>query len=301
MIYLIKKHSFGMLGFVVLIVAILAVGAYAWNFRELPISNDTGKWADFATYLSGTVGVAAVVATLIAFVITLRQQQKLLISQDEMLEEQREQLSVAKEQLRLTEKGNDVQQAYLNLKDVLPLLLQSFSRSLNEDVHPYESDVLGDFMIESYSSSNVFSCGSFYQHPSRVIVFLNKNPGCCDDLKNYVNRVFGQSGNLISFLMDQLSIDQKLFAFVDAQLSNKANVDGETYWFYVECFLAFLIGKGVNDTVHNAHRLLRVSKAVKYSQDERKLGFYELGKLFGAREQPANERTAVESDVFDIP
>lgn len=285
MIRLIKKHSYWALAIAVLVVAVLAIGAYAWNFRELPISTDTGKWADFATYLSGTVGVAAVVATLMAFVITLRQQQKLIISQDEMLEEQREQLAVAKEQLRLTEKGNDVQQAYLNLKDVLPLLLQSFSKSLNEDIHPYESDVLGDFMMESYSSSNVFSCDSFYQHPSRMIVFLNKNPECCDELKNYVNRVFGQSGSLVSFLMDQLSIDRKLFAFVDAQLSNKAKVEGETYWFYVECFLAFLIGEGFNDTVRNAHRLLGVSKEVKYSQDERKLGFYELGVWFNNDEQ----------------
>lgn len=92
MIQWIKKHSYWALAIAVLIVAVVAVGAYAWNFRELSISTDTGKWADFATYLSGTVGVAAVVATLLAFVITLRQQQKLVDSQEKVVSLQKNEL-----------------------------------------------------------------------------------------------------------------------------------------------------------------------------------------------------------------
>lgn len=118
----IKKHSYWVLAIAVLIVAVVAVGAYAWNFRELSISTDSGKWADFATYLSGTVGVAAVVATLMAFVVTLRQQQKLVDSQDEMLKKQQTQIELAHKQLDEEVRRKEVEFSHSRAINVFPKL-----------------------------------------------------------------------------------------------------------------------------------------------------------------------------------
>ncbi|MGM0544146.1 MAG: hypothetical protein ACQERP_09755 [Pseudomonadota bacterium] len=223
---------------VILVGLVATVGAvaavfYISEFGANGLSNKPEDWAYFATYTSGTVGVAAVVATLMAFVITLRQQQRLIDSQDEMLEEQKEQLAVAREQLALTEKRNDVQQAYLNLKDVLPLLLQSFSKSLDQNIRPNECEALEYYLIEHYDSHELFQYDTFYQSPNRIFLFLKENTDCFDDVINYINKVFGQVFNLISFLMDQLYIDRKLFSFVDAQLSNDTEKGIGNYWFYI--------------------------------------------------------------------
>lgn len=124
MIGWIKKHIYWALALAVLIVAIVAVGGYAWNFRELAISTDTGKWADFATYLSGTVGVAAVVATLMAFVITLRQQKRLIDSQDEMLEQQDRQIVEAERHQRKLE-------AYSRAEIFFPVMLEACMKDMD--------------------------------------------------------------------------------------------------------------------------------------------------------------------------
>ncbi|MBL1266257.1 MAG: hypothetical protein COA87_000535 [Halomonas sp.] len=78
----------------VAVVGGVAAFFYINQFGANGFSKKSEDWANFATYISGTVGVAAVVATLIAFVITLRQQQDLVESQRVMLEKQKEQLKI---------------------------------------------------------------------------------------------------------------------------------------------------------------------------------------------------------------
>jgi len=130
MIGWIKKHSYWALAGGVLLVAIAAIGFYAWHFRELKLSTDTGDWADFATYLSGTVGVAAVVATLFAFVITLRQQQKLIDSQDN-------QLKVAKSQLLEEEKRRRKELAYNCAINIVPSIAIKLEQQLDMTVSEF--------------------------------------------------------------------------------------------------------------------------------------------------------------------
>lgn len=119
----IKDHGYWALAIAVVMIAMVAIGAYIWNFKALPISSDTGKWADFATYLSGTVGVAAVVATLVAFVITLRQQSKLVDSQEYMLLDQRKNYILA-------ERKYEVEKAYQIANDIFPLMVKNIKISL---------------------------------------------------------------------------------------------------------------------------------------------------------------------------
>jgi hypothetical protein len=79
------------------------VGAYILVFGSRPTSGDPEVWAHFATYLSGTVGVTAVLGTLFAVVRTLGQQQDLVDSQRVMLEKQEEQLEIEYEKKRYEE------------------------------------------------------------------------------------------------------------------------------------------------------------------------------------------------------
>lgn len=62
----------------VILLALIAIGIYAINFHDYGLSKKTADWADFATYLSGTVGVAAVTATLVVLVRTLTEQRELI-------------------------------------------------------------------------------------------------------------------------------------------------------------------------------------------------------------------------------
>lgn len=62
----------------VIVITSIVIGIYALNFHSHSISKKPEDWAHFATYLSGTVGVAAVIATLIVLVRTLTQQRELI-------------------------------------------------------------------------------------------------------------------------------------------------------------------------------------------------------------------------------
>lgn len=86
----------GLVGVLVAVAASIFVTAYILKFGSLQTSSDPSDWADFATYLSGTVGITAVLGTLFAVVRTLGQQQDLVESQRIMLEKQEEQLEFEK-------------------------------------------------------------------------------------------------------------------------------------------------------------------------------------------------------------
>ncbi|WP_152662882.1 hypothetical protein [Halomonas sp. HG01] len=62
-----------------------SVGFYMFQFAGNDLSTDSGAWADFGAYLSGTVGVAAVTFTLFALILTLRQQDSIIEAQEEQI------------------------------------------------------------------------------------------------------------------------------------------------------------------------------------------------------------------------
>ena len=53
-----KKTAYMWLAIAVGAVTLLAIVAYTLNFWSWPPSGKTQDWANFATYISGTVGVA---------------------------------------------------------------------------------------------------------------------------------------------------------------------------------------------------------------------------------------------------
>lgn len=87
-----KNASYLVLVGLVVVIGGVAIYCYVGKFGANGLSQKSEDWANFATYISGTVGVAAVVATLIAFVITLRQQQKLVESQEKVVSLQKNEL-----------------------------------------------------------------------------------------------------------------------------------------------------------------------------------------------------------------
>lgn len=125
-----KKAGYKWLMIVFGSVALLAIGAYTWNFWGWPPSGKTQDWANFATYISGTLGVAAVVATLAAFMITIKQQQALIRQQRIQIEQ------ADKHQERLS--------AYQRASELLPSALKVLDSHLHSflgnsfDSHVFE-------------------------------------------------------------------------------------------------------------------------------------------------------------------
>lgn len=144
------KASYKWLAIGVAGVALLAAVAYIWNFWSWPPSGKTQDWANFATYISGTVGVAAVVATLMAFVITLRQQKRLIDSQDEMIEKQDQQLDLARQQLDGEERRRKVELAYNCAVNIIPPVVKELERQRALPLERYFNnlDLIGDIPYE---------------------------------------------------------------------------------------------------------------------------------------------------------
>ncbi|QPL45016.1 hypothetical protein IT895_12515 [Halomonas sp. A40-4] len=84
---LLSAIGYSLIIFSVLSVGIVALYLYEREFGANGFSENTGDWANFATFISGTIGVAAVVATLAAFMITIKQQQALIRQQKIQIEQ----------------------------------------------------------------------------------------------------------------------------------------------------------------------------------------------------------------------
>lgn len=283
MIQWIKKHNYWALAGGVLLVAIAAIGFYTWHFREASLSKNTGDWADFATYLSGTVGVAAVVATLMAFVITLRQQKRLIDSQDDMLKKQDEQLEIAREQLTATERRNSVEQAYMNVKDVLPQLIGAFSHNLDAHFSPESGSELEDYLLTVYGGERVFTVDEFYKKPSRLLSYSKRHGVNLEEVSSYIEMVLGHSQHLCDFLIKQLAVERELFPFIDVQMSGYKGAAYLTYWFYIRCLLAYRMGVGSTESSVLACRMLRERVDYKNHPDDRVRNFYLLGEILNKK------------------
>ncbi|MCW4148537.1 hypothetical protein OM427_03190 [Halomonas sp. 18H] len=235
MIEWIKKHSYWALAIAVLIVAFVAIGAYAWYFRKMEIITDTSKWADFATYLSGTVGVAAVVATLIAFVITIRQQQSLVNSQDEMLKAQREQIKV-------TENLSSHDRAYKGSFEIFPVLVEIFKEALKKPTKIYVRGMDVD-KPDSIASLNFKTLHDYFlmETSANEITQSIKRPFYVE-AEEYGPIQFQPIHEIVEFMNSVSAVDDRLLAVFDYYLSKDLGY-GKDGWFYIDCYREFQIGR----------------------------------------------------------
>ncbi|MBZ5876005.1 hypothetical protein [Chromohalobacter israelensis] len=120
-----------------LAVSAVSIWFYVSQFGGNGLANDSGMWADFGAYLSGTVGVTAVTFTLFALILTLRQQ-------DSLLAEQRRQVDQASiNQSRIS--------AYQRVESLLP----EMKRLLDEHLNKRLIDLVGREFIIAFDVKHV--------------------------------------------------------------------------------------------------------------------------------------------------
>ncbi|SEG44157.1 hypothetical protein [Billgrantia desiderata] len=130
-----KRNSLYRLMISFIVLASVALFLFFLRFRGLP-SDDLQDWAHFGNYLAGTVGVAALIATLDALIFTINQQ-------DKMLEQQEKQLKSYDEHQRKVE-------AYSRAEKIFPKLLEERKRALEGNVYEHlkKSGLVGEFFTE---------------------------------------------------------------------------------------------------------------------------------------------------------
>lgn len=135
------RSQYGLIVVWVIVVSIVFVGAFILKFGNWPTSDQPSNWADFATYLSGTVGVTAVLGTLFAVVKTLGQQQKLIDSQSQMLEKQEKQLDLAQQQLDGEERRRQVELAYNCALNIIPPVVRELEKQRETRLNTFFDDL----------------------------------------------------------------------------------------------------------------------------------------------------------------
>ncbi|MGQ7247194.1 hypothetical protein ACUN9Y_07635 [Halomonas sp. V046] len=110
---------------------LISLGAYTLRFHESEWSRETANWAHFSTYISGTVGVAIVFATLAALIKTLNQQSELIEQQDNMI-------LLQKKQSNLQDKHQTKIEAYSRVEKILPKIINA----RNMETHSIVFDVM---------------------------------------------------------------------------------------------------------------------------------------------------------------
>lgn len=243
------------------VVSSVFIGAFFLKFGSWPISDSPGDWADFGTYLSGTVGVTAVLGTLVAFVITLRQQKELVESQKQMLIDQKRQIDISENQLIEAKRKDQRDEAYANMRDILPLMLKGFDRSLGLTFEPplgsWPREVLDFYIGEELVS---YQLKYVIKKLDRLHHRLSNSEPDKLECESFLNLVFGNVSHLTGFLIDNINANPALFYVADARLSDEADDNGWTYWKYIECFIAYSAGRGAPFYKEEHYTLLRARK-----------------------------------------
>lgn len=186
----------------VLLISAAFIIFYAVNFHGYRLSLKTEDWAHFATYLSGTVGVTAVVATLIVLVRTLGQQNLLIKNQEEQLEQSKNLLKVENEKTKEIQLEKEKEKTYVAI-----YLLHRFERINN--FFDKAEDALGNKNAKVWRA------------------IANKHPALIDDF------LLNEQGELISLLSkldSQMALDcigavdsyKETFAVISSYLSKDA-------------------------------------------------------------------------------
>lgn len=201
-----------------LVAVVGGVAAYFYidQFGANGFSNKSEDWANFATYISGTVGVAAVVATLIAFVITLRQQQKLINSQEEMLKEQRNQIKLVETQNSAYESGHKVNLAYSRAKEISPSLIRHFEKWPSTKIYPYLSiePSLHEGFSDLFGSQGQY-VEKFIHYPSLLSDILNSCP--FEEVDSFFQRFFRPAEIIYKFVFEQVEIAPELGVYFESE------------------------------------------------------------------------------------
>ncbi|MEG3080837.1 hypothetical protein R3F64_13315 [Halomonas sp. 5021] len=253
----VKKVSYKWLAIGVGVTALIAVVAYIWNFWSWPPSQKPADWADFATYISGTVGVAAVVATLIAFVITLRQQNRLINSQGEMIDKQEEQLDVSKNQLALSRQKEKLEMVYRNSFQVLPIMVDALCAK-SEKSFPYyvsfDKDKGGECVVFFQNLAYLGAARSIHNLGQALI----GEEVTAKDVMLFVDDFYSEVKEIFEFSFKQVAESDDLYYVVDGFLKREVQV-GVDAWFYFKCYYAYRSGLNDFEFCEKAKKYLKLN------------------------------------------
>ncbi len=237
----------------VAIVSLMAIGFYAINFWGSPISDDTSAWADFSTYVSGTVGVAAVVGTLMAFVITLRQQQRLIDSQEEMLIEQRVQISIMKKQGEELKKKNKIDIAYSSTAALFPDFCKNFELSIERGVSVFSKERELSVAFDELGYSKSFVRSTMLNSPNKLLSVAHMVR--VGELESYVGRVFENINRLYCFMVRQVEAAPELKFYFENYLFSGRGCDN-IYYFHL--YQSYLVGRGEKELLEKGVKYLNL-------------------------------------------
>ncbi|MFU1517536.1 hypothetical protein ACM25P_03290 [Vreelandella alkaliphila] len=259
------KHFNKWLVGVVVGVAVIAIVLYIWNFWGRPPSEDPSDWAHFATYLSGTVGVTAVVATLFAFVKTLGQQQALIDSQEEMIESQKTQLSLTRSQLELEKERREIELAYNSSFTIFPMLMDSLKKDLDQDfwaASEREKEVL-DRVVEEFRNYDFLNYDLISDMEDYASIILSCNEY---SVYEFADGIFLKLDKIYAFMLSKLKIEEGLKSYYESYLLSNYN-HATTYYHYIYCYHAYLFGCGETDYANLGVSLLDLPNDYQENRD----------------------------------
>lgn len=265
------------------VVSSVFIGAFFLKFGSWPVSDSPSDWADFGTYLSGTVGVTAVLGTLVAFVVTLRQQKELLESQKQMLIDQKRQIDISENQLIEAKRKDQRDEAYANMRDILPLMLKGFDRSLSLPFEPSDGGAVKTLLDNVVGEEgNRYQLRNVVKKISRIYPLL-ASPNVFDydkeELKSYFSEIFGNSRYLAVFVVDNVKVNPGLFYVADSLLSERLEGDVLNYWQYIELFLAFDSGLRSDSQNESYFTSIEQTRNYLHIEDPNLKCLYQIGCL----------------------
>lgn len=259
----------------VLVISAAFIIAYAVNFHGQGLSPKTEDWAYFATYLSGTVGVTAVVATLIVLVRTLGQQQALIDSQNKMLKKQEKQIKISKKQLKSESERRGIELAHNSAVKVFPVLIDRFKSDLNNYLNLSEAE---EKVIEEIKKSvQRFDgkIGDFFFRSEELLSILEKHEP--EVVLDIVDGVFSFTDKVYFFAASHLKITRDLTEFFYIYMHEDITPVSQCYE-YMTCYHAFLMGREEKRYVKLGIKCLGLPSSYNESADYY-LGWYKIGKL----------------------
>lgn len=203
------RSKYGLIVVWVVAISSIFIGAFLLKFGDWPTSDDTSNWADFATYLSGTVGVTAVLGTLFAVVKTLGQQQALIDSQSDMLEKQEQQLALAKLQQDSEKERRNIELAYNSSLKIFPILIDKLKIDLEEQL--YSGGQRENEIFESIKESGarkIYRRNEMISEVEEMLDVLLEVDGA--SLYAFSERMFFSIDKIYLFMVNKIEIEEDL-------------------------------------------------------------------------------------------
>jgi hypothetical protein len=159
--------------FIALLILLIVIACYVFNFHNQIISDDVTKWGVFGDFVGGTLNPFLSFLALIILLRTFSMQQN-------ELELQREELSETKKILEIQTKTQLKQQfdsTFFALLNVHNQVFQDLPNNSIDNTHSYVfSTNLPLDMAKELLASDKYLCGHYFQILCEILIFINNAP-----------------------------------------------------------------------------------------------------------------------------